>query len=129
MSSSLLLSSIVTSFIVPDKNVIKIPFIFSIIAAIITSIAVKELARFIFSQYKLSAGEIMNETLLKEIYSEIKKVREKLEMLEELIIPTEKVSEEELLEIKKLKEESLKGEHIDWDEFHTFLDFDSVTEI
>lgn len=58
----------------------------------------------------------MNEALLREIYSEIKKIREKIEQLEELIIPAEKVSEEELLEIRKLKEESLKGEHVDWDE-------------
>jgi len=58
----------------------------------------------------------MNEALLQEIYSEIKKIREKLEQLEELIIPTEKVSEEELQEIRKLKEESLKGEHVDWEE-------------
>ena len=58
----------------------------------------------------------MNEIPLQEIYSEIKKIREKLEQLEELIIPTEKVSEEELQEIGKLKGESLKGEHIDWDE-------------
>ncbi|NOY10562.1 MAG: hypothetical protein GXO67_00445 [Archaeoglobi archaeon] len=58
----------------------------------------------------------MNEALLQDIYSEIKKIREKLEQLEELIIPVEKVSEEELQEIRKLKEESLKGEHVDWDE-------------
>ncbi|AAB88928.1 MULTISPECIES: hypothetical protein [Archaeoglobus] len=58
----------------------------------------------------------MNEALLREIYSEVKKIREKIEQLEELIIPAEKVSEEELLEIRKLKEESLKGEHVDWDE-------------
>ncbi|WP_202318892.1 hypothetical protein [Archaeoglobus neptunius] len=58
----------------------------------------------------------MNEALLQEIYSEIKKIREKLEQLEELIIPPEKVSDEELQEIRKLKEESLKGEHVDWDE-------------
>jgi len=58
----------------------------------------------------------MNEALLQEIYSEIKKIREKLEQLEELIIPTEKVSEEELQEIRKLKEDSLKGEHVDWEE-------------
>jgi len=57
----------------------------------------------------------MNEALLQEIYSEIKKIREKLELLEELIIPTEKVSEKELQEIRKLKEESLKGEHVDWE--------------
>ena len=58
----------------------------------------------------------MNEISLQEIYSEIKKIREKLKQLEELIIPTEKVSEEELQEIGKLKEESLKGEHVGWDE-------------
>jgi uncharacterized protein YfkK (UPF0435 family) len=58
----------------------------------------------------------MNESLLQEIYSEIKKIREKLELLEELIIPAEKVSKEELHEIRKLKEESLKGEHVDWEE-------------
>ncbi len=58
----------------------------------------------------------MNEALLQDIYSEIKKIREKLEQLEELIIPVEKISEEELQEIRKLKEESLKGEHIDWNE-------------
>lgn len=58
----------------------------------------------------------MSEALLKDIYNEIKKIREKLEQLEELIIPVEKVSEEEVKEIRKLKEESLKGEHVDWDE-------------
>lgn len=58
----------------------------------------------------------MNEALLQDIYSEIKKIREKLEQLEELIIPVEKVSEEELQEIRKLKEESLKGDHVDWGE-------------
>ena len=58
----------------------------------------------------------MNEALLKEIYNEIKRIREKLELLEELIIPKEEVSEEELEEIRKLKEESLRGEHIEWEE-------------
>ncbi|AGK61362.1 hypothetical protein Asulf_01371 [Archaeoglobus sulfaticallidus PM70-1] len=58
----------------------------------------------------------VNDTLLQEIYSEVKKIREKLELLEELIIPSEKVSEQELQEIRKLKEESLKGEHVDWGE-------------
>ncbi|AIY89238.1 hypothetical protein [Geoglobus acetivorans] len=45
-----------------------------------------------------------------------KKIREKLELLEELIIPTEEISEEELREIRKLKEESLKGAYVDWEE-------------
>ncbi len=56
----------------------------------------------------------MNEALLQNIYSEIKKIRVKLEQLEKLIIPVEKVSEEKLQEIRKLKEESLKGDHVDW---------------
>ena len=32
----------------------------------------------------------MSETILQEIYNEIKKIREKLEQLEELIVPVEK---------------------------------------
>jgi len=56
----------------------------------------------------------MNEALLQNIYSEIKKIRVKLEQLEELIVPVEKVSEEKLQEIRKLKKESLKGDHVDW---------------
>lgn len=65
---------------------------------------------------------VVDETLLREIYDEVKKIREKLEKLEELILPTEKVSEEELREIRKLKEESLKGEHVDWDKLKRELD-------
>ncbi|RLF93441.1 hypothetical protein DRN50_07200 [Thermococci archaeon] len=57
----------------------------------------------------------MNETLLKEIYTEVIQIREKLETLEEVIIPKESVSKEELLEIQKLKEESLEGEYVEWD--------------
>lgn len=53
---------------------------------------------------------------MQEIYSEIRKIREKLEQLEELIVPAEKVSEEELQEIRRLKGESLKGEHVDREE-------------
>ena len=37
-------------------------------------------------------------------------------MSEALLIPKEKVSEEELFEIQKLKEESVKGEHVEWEE-------------
>lgn len=41
----------------------------------------------------------MNETLLKEIYTEVIRIREKLETMEEAIIPKESISKEELLEI------------------------------
>ncbi|WP_456474392.1 hypothetical protein [Candidatus Pyrohabitans sp.] len=57
----------------------------------------------------------MNDVLLKEIYDEVVKIRKKIDMLEEIIIPKEKVSEKELLEIEKLKEESIEGEHIEWE--------------
>lgn len=59
----------------------------------------------------------MNDLLLKEIYREVLRIREKLEILEETIIPKEEVSQEELQEIQKLKEESLEGEHVDWEVF------------
>lgn len=51
----------------------------------------------------------MSETILQEIYNEIKKIRGKLEQLEELNSASRKISEDELQEIRKLKEESLKG--------------------
>jgi len=58
----------------------------------------------------------MSEALLKDIYNEVVGIRRKLEILEDAIIPKEKVSEEELFEIHKLKEESVKGEHVEWEE-------------
>ena len=58
----------------------------------------------------------MSEALLKEIYREVVGIRRKLELLEDAIIPKEKVSEEELFDIQKLKEESLKGGHVEWEE-------------
>jgi len=58
----------------------------------------------------------MSEALLKEIYNEVVGIRRKLELLEDAIIPKEKVSEEELFEIQELKEESVKGEHVEWEE-------------
>ena len=58
----------------------------------------------------------MEEALLKEIYTEVVKVREKIELLEEVILPKESLSQGELLEIQKRKKESLKGEHVDWEE-------------
>ena len=55
------------------------------------------------------------EALLKKIYNEVIKIREKIETLEETIVPKEEISKEELLEIEKLKEESIKGEHVEWE--------------
>jgi hypothetical protein len=45
------------------------------------------------------------------------KVKKKLEKIEAIIIPSEKVSDEELQEIIQLKEESLKGEYVRWSDF------------
>ncbi len=56
----------------------------------------------------------MNEVSLGIIYKEIIEVKKKLETIEDIIIPSEKVSEEELNEITQLKEESLKGEYVKW---------------
>ena len=50
------------------------------------------------------------------VYKEILEVKKKLETIEEIIIPTERVSDEELDEIMQLKEESLKGEYVKWTE-------------
>jgi len=58
----------------------------------------------------------MSEALLKDIYNEVVGIRRKLELVEDAIIPKEKVSEEELFAIQKLKEESAKGEHVEWEE-------------
>ncbi len=56
----------------------------------------------------------MNEVSLGTVYKEIIEVKKKLETIEDIIIPGEKVSEEELNEITQLKEESLKGEYVKW---------------
>jgi hypothetical protein len=63
----------------------------------------------------------MNE-LLQEIYNEVVRIRKKIEMLEEMLVPKEEVSGEELLEIEKLKEESLRGEHVEWKKLKRELD-------
>jgi len=55
------------------------------------------------------------EALLNGIYHEVVEIRERLEALEEILIPSEEVSKEELEEIEKLKEESLSGENVEWD--------------
>ncbi len=54
--------------------------------------------------------------MLKEMYAEILYIRKKLDMLEEMLIPEEKVSEKEHEEIKRLREECLKGEAVEWEE-------------
>jgi hypothetical protein len=56
-----------------------------------------------------------NELLLKEIYEEILYIRNKLDTLEKIIIPEEEITPEELEEINILKNQSLKGENIEWD--------------
>lgn len=56
----------------------------------------------------------MSEVSLGTVHKEIIEVKKKLETIEDIIIPGEKVSEEELNEITQLKEESLKGEHVKW---------------
>ncbi len=58
----------------------------------------------------------MNEVSMAMVYKEIIEVKKKLDTIEEIIIPSEKVSDEELQEITQLKEESLKGEYVRWNE-------------
>lgn len=41
--------------------------------------------------------------------------------LEYIIDPEEEVATEELEEIERLKEESLSGEHVDWDDLKSAL--------
>lgn len=72
----------------------------------------------------------MNEVLssadrvsLTMVYNEIIKMSKKLERFEDIIIPPEEVSKDELQEIEKLKTESLKGEHVRWDELKKRLSY------
>ena len=58
----------------------------------------------------------MSEALLKEIYTEILYIRKKLDMLEEIIVPEEEISSEELEEIEELKKGSLEGKSVRWEE-------------
>jgi len=58
----------------------------------------------------------MNEVSMAMVYKEIIEVKKKLDTIEEIIIPGERVSDEELQEIAQLKEESLKGEYVSWNE-------------
>ena len=51
----------------------------------------------------------MTEALLKEIYNEVVGIRRRLELLEDALIPKERSTEEEIVEIENLRDESLKG--------------------
>ncbi|MEM1514366.1 MAG: hypothetical protein QXE46_05995 [Candidatus Thermoplasmatota archaeon] len=53
---------------------------------------------------------------LKEIKKKLDEIKRCIEDLEDIILPSEKITEEELREIKKLKKESLKGKYVKWDE-------------
>ncbi|MEA2053641.1 MAG: hypothetical protein U9O96_00765 [Candidatus Thermoplasmatota archaeon] len=56
-----------------------------------------------------------SEVILKDIHKELLFIRRKLEELEEIILPTEKLSEEELKELRKLKNDS-NNEYVEWNE-------------
>jgi len=58
----------------------------------------------------------MTEVSLVTVYNEIVEVKRKLDTIEDLIIPGEEIPKEELEEIEQFKKESLKGEHVRWDE-------------
>ena len=69
-------------------------------------------------------GSLMTtEASLDKVYAEVKRVRVKLESIEktleslkESMIPEEKVSAEEIKELKALKREALRGECVPWEE-------------
>ena len=52
---------------------------------------------------------------LKEINEKLEEIKKRIEELENIILPSEEITEEERNEIKKLREESLKGDYIEWD--------------
>ncbi len=54
--------------------------------------------------------------LIEKIYREVVAIREKLEIIERMIVPEEEVGEEELNEIKKLKMEASKGAVTPWND-------------
>ena len=68
----------------------------------------------------LSSGDRVSLTM---VYNEILKMSKKLERFEDIIIPSEEVSKDELQEIEKLKTESLKGENVRWDELKKRLSY------
>ena len=56
----------------------------------------------------------MGQSILQDIYNKVLEIRKRLVALEDIIVPEEKVTAEELEEIEQLNEESLSGEHVDW---------------
>lgn len=57
-----------------------------------------------------------SEVSLAMIYNELINVRKKLETFEDILMPGEEVPKDELIEIEQLRLESLKGDHVRWDE-------------
>jgi len=51
---------------------------------------------------------------LEKIYREVLAIRDKLDNLEKLMVPTEKISPEEAAEIRALKDEAQRGETVPW---------------
>jgi len=51
---------------------------------------------------------------LEKIYREVLAIRDKLDNLERLMVPTEQVSPQESQEIRTLKEEAERGETVPW---------------
>ena len=51
---------------------------------------------------------------LEKIYREVIAIRDKLDTLERLMVPTEQVSPKESREIRALKEEAERGETVPW---------------
>ena len=56
---------------------------------------------------------------LEKIYREVIAIRDKLDSLERLMVPTEKVSPKESAEIKALKDEAQRGETVPWSRVKT----------
>jgi len=52
--------------------------------------------------------------LIEKIYREVLAIREKLEIIERMLVPEEDVGQEELNEIRRLKEEVSEGEIVLW---------------
>jgi hypothetical protein len=57
-----------------------------------------------------------DEQILEKIYHELIIIRKRLEAIERAIIPEEELSSEEMVEIKRLREETLRGEVIPWED-------------
>jgi hypothetical protein len=56
---------------------------------------------------------------LEKIYREVLAIRDKLDSLERLMVPTEQVGPQESQEIRALKEEAERGETVPWSQIKT----------